>query len=214
MNEKLEEIIESIAQQANEMQDFLSTTAKSKRSGKANETAAQVFLQQHQSFLSDAVGKLREVAATEAKNDGLPHASTPYRPIRNATVIQTTITSPLRASSECEIRNRNLYDFISNISPVISVRGAAINQSFLENNKSDLSVGDLSTWFHQRTQLSDTSECDVSIKLSSNPAAKDPIDSTIDSEMHNFKELLAKIREIMEGSHLKRFQRPKTILII
>lgn len=101
MNDKLEGIIESIAHQANEMQEFLTTTAKSKRSGKAFDNTAQKFLQQHQLSLNEAVGKLREIAAVS--ENGLPHASTPYRTTRNASIGQTISTSPLRASSECEI---------------------------------------------------------------------------------------------------------------
>lgn len=102
-NEKLDEIIESIAQQANEMQEFLSTTASSKRNGKAKENAARTFLRQHQLILSDAVGKLREVAAGGVADSRVPHSSTPYRSTRNAGIGQASSSSPLRASSEYTI---------------------------------------------------------------------------------------------------------------
>lgn len=71
----------------------------------------------------------------------------------------------------------------------------------MENNRSDLSVGDVSTWIHLRTQIDEGSESDVTYKRPSTTttAAVDPLDH-VDTDMHNFKEMLAKIREIMEGS--------------
>lgn len=112
VNEKLEAIIESIAHQANEMQEFVSKAAKTKRT----ENAAHKFLHQHQRFLADAVGKLRDIAAGGIiDNCVLPHASTPYRSTRNATTNQITFGSPLRVSSEWEhyfAKNKsNNYNF-------------------------------------------------------------------------------------------------------
>lgn len=103
MNEKLDEIVESIAQQANELQEFLSTVAKSKHSGKVSENAAQKFIQQHQLFLSDAVEKLREIAMNEMTENGVPHASTPYRSTMNTSIVRRTLASPMRSSSEYRI---------------------------------------------------------------------------------------------------------------
>lgn len=100
MNEKLDEIIESIAQQANEMRKFLITADKSKRKDKVSENAKEKFLHQHQQFLNEAVGKLRTIATNEVAKSALPLASTPYRSPRKTCIIQTTLSSPLRASSE------------------------------------------------------------------------------------------------------------------
>lgn len=111
INDKLEDVIESIAHQANEMQEFLATTTKSKRSGKASDNAAQKFLQQHQLFLNEAVGKLREIAAVP--DNGIPHASTPYRALRNASTVQASVASPLRVSSECEMVAKIIIFIIS-----------------------------------------------------------------------------------------------------
>lgn len=102
--EKLNEIIESMAQQTNAMQEFLSTTIKSKRSVKFSENAAQKFLQKHQLFLNDAIVKLQEISGAGGMTDNVvPHASTPYRSIRNDSNVQTTLASPLHASSMCKI---------------------------------------------------------------------------------------------------------------
>lgn len=78
----------------------------------------------------------------------------------------------------------------------LPVRGAAINKSFLENQRSDLSIGDLSTWFHLR----DTSGNATFAKTPDADFVLDPIDQSIDTKMTNFRGLLMKLREIMDGT--------------
>lgn len=75
------------------------------------------------------------------------------------------------------------------------VHGAELNKSYLENNKSDLSIGDVSTWFHG--------------KASNNPynsmqERKDHLPSLaessfVDTDLQNFKDLLHQVKEIMDG---------------
>lgn len=83
---------------------------------------------------------------------------------------------------------------------ILPVKGYEINKSFVENNRSDLSVGDVSTWFHQRSQVDISALLEPNHTATANQKPSDPIDRTIDTEMNNFKMLLDKIREIMEGN--------------
>lgn len=197
MSQQLDAIIDSMAHQANELKELLSAEFVSKRKDKTGENVAQQFFQQHQQFLSDAVVKLRAIAneGGVVVGNGVPLASTPYRSSRNATIGQTVESSPLRASSKwglCFYLERlEIIHFA-----IFPVRGAAINKSFLENHRSDLSIGDVSTWLHLRSEIVDTSFAPLK-SLSIAPKTNPPDNN--DTDMQQFKELLAKIREVMEG---------------
>lgn len=88
-----------------------------------------------------------------------------------------------------------------------SVNGADLNRSYLEANKSDYSLSDISLWFDQRRSSGQP-------PLPSLPMAQPMpmplgalleqsinIDNIRDTEMTNFKLLLHKVKEIVEDSY-------------
>lgn len=93
-----------------------------------------------------------------------------------------------------------------------SVNGADLNRSYLEANKSDYSMNDISLWFDQR-RLSGQPPALTS--LASLPAVQPVIsmplgalleqsinmDKLRDTEMNNFKLLLHKVKEIVDDSY-------------
>lgn len=92
----------------------------------------------------------------------------------------------------------------------VAVRGAEINKSYLDNNRSDMTLGDMSTWFCAHQQQDEQNESSDSQMLpktgdrTNRKAAIDPIEFSFETEMQNFKDLLYKIREIMDGKTLDR----------
>lgn len=64
----------------------------------------------------------------------------------------------------------------------------------MENNRSDLSISDVSTWLH--TRKLQTSERNK--KLEQLPTVSEQ-SSNIDTEMCKFKELLNVVKDIIEG---------------
>lgn len=96
--QQLDEIIDAISQQANEMKEFLSTTA-TRDNGNDD---ARHFLRQQQIFMSDVVIKLRGIATVDAGTTAnrFPHASTPYRTAKNKKIVEVSPGSPLRSSSK------------------------------------------------------------------------------------------------------------------
>lgn len=94
----------------------------------------------------------------------------------------------------------------------VSVNGADLNRSYLEANKSDYSLNDISLWFDQRrSSLQNHSQhangsapAPLSLPmplgaLLEHPVSKDG--SMRDTEMVNFKLLLHKVKEIVEDSY-------------
>lgn len=90
---------------------------------------------------------------------------------------------------------------ISNISHVVN--GADINRSYLEANKSNYSMSDLSCWFSQFPQNSERIKDDdsKSIVRISNTTTIDPNFNHRETDMSNFKLLLSKVKEIVDDSY-------------
>ncbi|CAD7089923.1 unnamed protein product [Hermetia illucens] len=74
-----------------------------------------------------------------------------------------------------------------------SIHGASINKSYLDANKSYYSVSEVSTWFHHSKQPQHNKTSQV----------LDSIDETsiMDTDMLNFRELLSKVKEIVDDSY-------------
>lgn len=75
----------------------------------------------------------------------LPHSSTPYRQ-------SPTISSSTDAFKSLATSSEYYFDVFNNIliDCFDSVKGTEVNKSYLEANKSDLSINDISTWLHTR----------------------------------------------------------------
>lgn len=78
----------------------------------------------------------------------LPHSSTPYRQ-SSTTSSSTDAYRSLATSSEY---------FFDTLKIILSeyfdlVKGTEVNKSYLEANKTDLSLNDISTWLHTRNMI-------------------------------------------------------------
>lgn len=81
------------------------------------------------------------------------------------------------------------------------VNGADINRSYLDANKSDYSIEDLSLWFNQRKMSSSNTRKPLSVLTEVDIFADDNDVNLRDTEMTNFKLLLNKVKEIVEDSY-------------
>ncbi|XP_055389880.1 dystrobrevin alpha [Condylostylus longicornis] len=79
-----------------------------------------------------------------------------------------------------------------------SINGADINKTYLEANRSDYSINDLSTWFHKRKSFTSLSLTRNAKQLTS---VHENDDINIETDMKNFRELLSKVKEIVEDSY-------------
>lgn len=122
--------------------------------------------------------------------------------------------STLTHSSK-QFYNLNMRNFVNSLNVSFStVNGADLNRSYLEANKSDASVNDVSTWFNRRRSsvlmpIPNTviTDCDVENvqEFSSKPNEIETneefeIVDLRDTDMINFKLLLNKVKEIVEDS--------------
>lgn len=128
------------------------------------------FLNAHQEFLVGIINEMRSF--THSASISYPTSSTPNR----ATFAKKT---PI------DLQSQNLSR---------SLNGADINRSYLDANKSDYSVSDLSGWFHQKKMSSP-------YRVTATPLSVVTEDEGRDTEMFNFKLLLQKVKEIVEDSY-------------
>lgn len=130
---------------------------KEKRKTKDKELD-KMFIHQHKDFLLEVIKQLQDICAIQVVNDVAgPHASTPYRDCGDIKKIlrrpRSIINSPMIDSSSYNFIEFSFEICVSELKFLTySVRGAEINRSFLENNKSDLSVADVSTWIHMKSR--------------------------------------------------------------
>lgn len=94
---------------------------------------------------------------------------------------------------------------------IFTVHGAELNKSYVNDQlQPELSVRDISSWFHLNKPsetILEQMEADAASKASANPVAvvdelTRRIDNLkIDTQMANFKDLLLKVREIVDDSY-------------
>lgn len=92
---------------------------------------------------------------------------------------------------------------------VFLVNGADINRTYLDANKSDYSINDLSLWYNQRRLSSlppnPLTATQPQLSVLTEVSSQDELNfygvSTRDTEMTNFKLLLNKVREIVDDSY-------------
>ena len=173
------------------------------------------FMESHKKFISEQVGQLKYIWDTmpslasnkPAKIDLvsspatttcssimnlLPHSSTPYRPHKPKPVI----SSPLDKSSEFFILF-SIWFKIFDLFSIFLVHGAEVNKTYLEQNKCDYSVSDISCWFqtkNQKTSAEAARNIDEIIRTFD--------DVAIETKMTNFRDLLLKVKEIIDGERL------------
>ncbi|XP_030382387.1 dystrotelin [Scaptodrosophila lebanonensis] len=196
-SERLQSIIDRLLQQnvKLEMQlKLLSTTSSAQISE---------FLSAHQTFLLQIIEDMRQLS--RVSNAVVPQmsstfltASTPHRFVVSAPIQPQTMPCP----------TTNIYDVYAPVGANLShsINGADLNRSYLEANKSDYSLNDLSLWFDQRRSSLNQGPSSLPAPLSL-PITLDTLMEQShsldmrDTEMTNFKLLLHKVKEIVEDSY-------------
>ncbi|KXJ77496.1 hypothetical protein RP20_CCG007406 [Aedes albopictus] len=148
------------------------------------------YFEAHGKLLSEQLKTLKEVCTKVSR--GFPQSSsTPYRSSSNG----STKRLSLMAASALEK----------------TIHGAELNKSYVNDQlQPELSVRDISSWFHLNKPsetILEQMEADAASKASANPVAvvdelTRRIDNLkIDTQMANFKDLLLKVREIVDDSY-------------
>lgn len=88
-----------------------------------------------------------------------------------------------------------IFDFIFNTSFYFPVNGHELNKSYLANNNAEISVSDVSTWFQAMTPYNAANKA--------KDQNKNLADETFETKVANFRILLMKVKEIIDGESLK-----------
>ncbi|KAH8317541.1 hypothetical protein KR074_012493 [Drosophila pseudoananassae] len=167
------------------------------------------FLSAHQSFLLQIIEDMRQLSVRLCVIYCSP-AAAPV--VADAHVAAAPLVSSTFLSSSTP--QRQIFDMYGPVGANLthSINGADLNRSYLEANKSDYSLNDISLWFDQRRsslqhhsqQATGSAPAPLSLPmplgaLLEHPASKDG--SMRDTEMVNFKLLLHKVKEIVEDSY-------------
>lgn len=124
------------------------------------------FIENHEKVILNQIEKLQEIWLQQTIS--VPHSSTPYGK-NTSGKREIQISSPMSKS----------------------IHGTDINRTYLEQNKSDLSIGDVSSWFQMRRTILEKRESSNCVDFK-NPK---------ETEMTNFKILLHKVKEIVDDSY-------------
>ncbi|XP_002022772.2 dystrotelin [Drosophila persimilis] len=156
-------------------------------------SSAQIseFLSAHQSFLLQIIEDMRQLsrASTATSPTG------PAVPLTNSTFLNSS--TPQR---------QQIFDMYAPVGANLthSINGAELNRSYLEANKSDYSLNDISLWFDQRrSSIQNGGAAPLSLPLPLGALLEQhPVNGDgRDTEMANFKLLLHKVKEIVEDSY-------------
>ncbi|XP_053951061.1 dystrophin-1 [Anastrepha ludens] len=186
VSEHLQSIIDRLLQQNSKLEKQIKfvTTA-------TNEEISN-FLESHQQFLIGIINEMRRFSQISKSLSLYPTSSTPKNSISGKT--QTTGATAV-ATDNSSVMGSTLAR---------SINGADLNRSYLDANKSDASINDLSAWFNQR-------RASASVPMPSRnidggweilPKIYDGFEivDLRDTDMMNFKALLNKVKEIVEDS--------------
>ncbi|KAM8720086.1 hypothetical protein ACLKA7_006180 [Drosophila subpalustris] len=184
-SERLQSIIDRVLLQNAKLETqlkLLSTTSSAQISE---------FLSAHQRFLLQIIEDMRQ----------LSRASSSAAPLISSTFLNAS--TPQRLSVPVEPA---VYDMYAPVGANLthSINGADLNRSYLEANKSDYSLSDISLWFDQRrsTLLQATGTAPMSLPMPLGALLEQSINVDMrDTEMANFKLLLNKVKEIVEDSY-------------
>uniref|UniRef100_A0A1A9WCB7 ZZ-type domain-containing protein n=1 Tax=Glossina brevipalpis TaxID=37001 RepID=A0A1A9WCB7_9MUSC len=173
------------------------------------------FLSAHQKFLMEIINEMRSFSQTspstmQSSTRLYPSASTP-----NHSVFATTELGNFSAISERKINGSNnkvggKVEDLNNLKDNLtcSIHGADINRSYLDANRSDYSLNDLSSWFNQKRLSSLPSSLSAVPEVNSTQVSLCDYKSdnalmlhSRDTDMTNFKLLLNKVKEIVDDSY-------------
>ncbi|XP_004525002.1 dystrophin-1 [Ceratitis capitata] len=194
VSEHLQSIIDRLLQQNSKIEKQIKFVKTSTHEELSN------FLQSHQNFLIGIISEMRRFSHISKSLSSYPTSSTPNRSLTEKTLTETAAVAPDNMS-------------VMGSTLTHSIDGADLNRSYLNANKSDDSIKDLSTWFNQRspsvlapiTDTNSTDCLDVLPPARSRPSGSESdgsfeIVDIRDTDMMNFKVLLNKVKEIVEDS--------------
>ncbi|XP_055840872.1 dystrobrevin alpha [Episyrphus balteatus] len=159
---KLQSIIDKLLQQNAKIEMQLKCIQTSSTTDISN------FLNAHQEFLVGIINEMRSF--TSSASISYPTSSTPNR-------------AAFAKKQAIDLQSQNLSR---------SLHGADINRSYLDANKSDYSVSDISGFFYQKKMSSPYTGAPLTVVTE---------DDGRDTEMLNFKLLLHKVKEIVDDSY-------------
>ncbi|XP_058983689.1 dystrophin-1-like isoform X1 [Musca domestica] len=203
VSEKLQNIIDKLLHQNEKLEDQLKCIDTST----ADEIS--VFLRKHQQFLNDIIMEMRNFSQnSSASIEAFPPSSTPNRWGHLTTSPNIdNVSAVVNVKSICGTNLPISYTTKDNLTH--SINGADLNRTYLDANKSDYSINDLSSWFNQRrfSSLPPTSLNSNQQPLSVLAEVPSQHELTYygvnprETEMANFKLLLNKVKEIVDDSH-------------
>ncbi|KAI9588860.1 uncharacterized protein LOC119644724 [Glossina fuscipes] len=211
VSERLQIIIDKLLLQNSKLEQQLSCVQTS--------TPEEIskFLSAHQKFLMEIINEMRNFSQTssstiQSSTRKYPSASTPNQSVFSTTTEMGNFSSISGRKVNASSNNK----FVGNVGDLnnlkdrltYSINGADLNRSYLDANRSDYSLSDLSCWFNQRRlstlspSLSVVPEVNsAQVSLIDYKSANALILHDRDTEMTNFKLLLNKVKEIVEDSY-------------
>ncbi|XP_030568673.1 dystrophin-1 [Drosophila novamexicana] len=157
-------------------------------------SSAQIseFLSAHQSFLLQIIEDMRQLSRASSA-----------APLISSTFLNSSTPQRLPLPVAPAV-----YDMYAPVGANLthSINGAELNRSYLEANKSDYSLSDISLWFDQRrSSLLPTAGAQpaaLSLAMPLGALLEQSVNVDMrDTEMVNFKLLLNKVKEIVEDSY-------------
>uniref|UniRef100_A0A1B0FAD2 ZZ-type domain-containing protein n=1 Tax=Glossina morsitans morsitans TaxID=37546 RepID=A0A1B0FAD2_GLOMM len=211
VSERLQIIIDKLLLQNSKLEQQLNCVQTS------TPEEISTFLSAHQKFLMEIISEMRSFfsqtssSTIQSSTRGYPSASTP-----NLTVFSMTELGNFSSISERKVNASSSNKFGGNVEGLnslkdrltYSINGADLNRSYLDANRSDYSLSDLSCWFNQQRlsslspSLSAVPEVNsAQVSLIDYKSANALISHDRDTELTNFKLLLNKVKEIVEDSY-------------
>ncbi|XP_016953003.1 dystrophin-1 [Drosophila biarmipes] len=192
---RLQSIIDRLLLQNAKLETQLKTVAT------ASSSEISQFLSAHQSFLLQIIEDMRQLSHSSVA----PSPAVPVPAVAPSTA--PLISSTFLSSSTPQ---RQIFDMYAPVGANLthSINGADLNRSYLEANKSDYSLNDISLWFDQRRLSGQPGPGSLPAPLT----LPMPLGALLenqpgkggegrDTEMVNFKLLLHKVKEIVEDSY-------------
>ncbi|KAH8289409.1 hypothetical protein KR054_004615 [Drosophila jambulina] len=178
---QLQSIIDRLLQQNKKLETQLGMVAT------ASSSEISEFLSAHQRFLLQIIEDMRQLSRSSP-----PGAATA------PSLATALVSSTFLSSSTPQRQQQQLFDMYAPVGANLthSINGADLNRSYLEANKSDYSLNDISLWFDQRR----ASQGPGSLPLAPLSALLER-QQKADDGMVNFKLLVHKVKEIVEDSY-------------
>uniref|UniRef100_A0A1B0CB43 ZZ-type domain-containing protein n=2 Tax=Lutzomyia longipalpis TaxID=7200 RepID=A0A1B0CB43_LUTLO len=136
------------------------------------------YLESHKNIITEQIEQLRGIWKQSLINQKPHYSSTPHRPsLMDVNWRKTDITEEIPLTEK-------------------TIRGIDINKTYLDANRSDYSIKDVSSWIQNRKSMQQE--------------RLEAVDkSLLETQMVNFRDLLLKVKEIVEDSYSDNVQLSK-----